>query len=154
VKNPNYTFNGTTFLAKTARMREVQKAYDVSDKGDTLLKEKRYDEALAKYREAERMQPDQAPFHSSAGSVHFVRKEYAAAEGELRKAIALDGELFEPRYLLGALKYQEREYRAAIPELERSMDLYPTKQAAAMLSKSYQAIGDAANAKKYADMAK
>jgi predicted Zn-dependent protease len=154
VKNPNYTFNGTTFLAKTARMREVQKAYDVSDQGDKFLKEKRYDEALAKYREAQRLQPDQAPFHSSAGSVHLARKEYPASEGELRKAIALDGELFEPRFLMGALKYQEREYRAAIPELERSMDLYPTKQAAAMLSKSYGAIGDAANAKKYADMAK
>src|SRR5512139_1475665 len=154
VKNPNYTFNGATFLAKTARLREVQKAYDVSDVGDRLLKEKRWEEALAKYREAERMQSGQAPFHSSAGSVYLSRKEYAAAEGELRKAIALDGELFEPRFLLGALKYKEREYRAAIPELERSMDLYPTKQAAAMLSKSYQAVGDAANAKKYADMAK
>jgi len=154
VRNPNYTFNGTAFLAKTARLREVQKAYDVSDKGDTLLKEKRYDEALAKYREAQRLQPNQAPFHSSAGSAHMARKEYPAAEGELRKAIVLDGELFEPRFLLGALKYQEREYRAAIPELERSMDLYPTRQAATMLSKSYGAIGDAANAKKYADMAK
>jgi predicted Zn-dependent protease len=154
VKNPNYTFNGTVFLAKTARLREVQKAYDVSDQGDKLLKEKRYDDALSKYREAERMQPGQAPFYSSAGSVHLVRKDYPAAEEQLRKAIALDGELFEPRILLGALKYQKQEYRAAIPELERSMDLYPTKQAAAMLSKSYQAIGDAANAKKYGDMAK
>jgi predicted Zn-dependent protease len=154
VKNPNYTLNGTVFLGKTARLREVQKAYDVSDQGDKLLKQKRYDEALAKYKEAERMQPGQAPFHSSAGSVYLARKEYPAAEGELRKAIALDGELFEPRFLLGALKYQTQEYRAAIPELERSMDLYPTRQAAAMLSKSYQAVGDAANAKKYADMTK
>ena len=154
VKNPNYTFNGTVFLEKTARLREVQKAYDVSDQGDKLLKQKRYDEALAKYREAERMQPDQAPFHSSAGSVHLARREYPEAERELRKAIGLDGELFEPRFLLGALKYQRQEYPAAIPELERSMDLYPTRQAATMLSKSYQAIGDAANAKKYADMAR
>jgi predicted Zn-dependent protease len=154
VKNPNYTFNGTVFLEKTARLREAQKAYDVSDQGDKLLKQKRYDEALAKYREAQRMQPEQAPFHSSAGSIHLSRKEYPEAERELRKAIELDGELFEPRFLLGALKYQKQEFRAAIPELERSMDLYPTKQAAAMLSKSYQAIGDAANAKKYADMAR
>jgi hypothetical protein len=34
------------------------------------------------------------------------------------------------------------------------MELYPTKQAASMLSKSYEALGDAANAKKYAEMAK
>jgi predicted Zn-dependent protease len=154
VKNPNYTLNGTIFLQKTARLREVQKAYDVSDQGDKLLKAKRFDEALAKYREAERMQPDQAPFHSSVGSVYMARKNYPEAEAELRKAIALDGELFEPRFLLGALKYQQQEFRAAIPELERSMDLYPTKQAAAMLSRSYAAVGDGANARKYGEMAK
>jgi predicted Zn-dependent protease len=154
VKNPNYTLNGTIFLRKTARLREAQKAYDVSDQGDKLLKAKRYDEALAKYLEAARMEPGQAPFHSSAGSVYMIRKNDAAAEGELRKAIELDGDLFEPRFLMGALRYGKREYRAAIPELERSMELYPTKQAAAMLSKSYEALGDAVNAKKYADMAK
>jgi len=154
LKNPNYTFNGTIFLRKTARLREAQKAYDVSDDGDKLLKAKRYDEALAKYREAERMEPDQAPFHSSAGSVLMIRKNDAAAEGELRKAIALDAELFEPRFLMGVLHYRKREYRAAIPELQRSMDLYPTKQAAALLSKSYGALGDTVNAKKYADMAR
>ena len=154
VKNPNYTFNETIFRQKTAHLREAQKAYDVSDQGDKLLKEKRYDEALAKYREAARMEPGQAPFHSSAGSVYLIRKNDAAAEGELRKAIELDGDLFEPRFLMGALHYGRREYRAAIPELERSMELYPTKQAATMLSKSYGAVGDAVNAKKYADMAK
>lgn len=154
VKNPSYTLNGTVFLRKTARLREAQKAYDVSDQGDKLLKAKRYDEALAKYLEAARMEPGQAPFHSSAGSVYMIRKNDAAAEGELRKAIDLDGDLFEPRFLMGALRYGKREYRAAIPELERSMELYPTKQAAAMLSKSYEALGDAVNAKKYADMAK
>jgi len=153
VKNPNYTLNGTIFLRKTTRLREAQKAYDVSDQGDQLLKAKRYDEALAKYREAARMEPGQAPFHSSAGSVYLIRKNDAAAENELRKAIELDGDLFEPRFLMGVLRYGKREFRAAIPELERSMELYPTKQAAAMLSKSYGALGDAANAKKYADMA-
>jgi len=154
VKNPNYTFNETAFRQKTARLREAQKAYDVADQGDRLFKEKRYDEALAKYVEAGRMEPGQAPFRSSSGQVHLVRKEYAAAEGEFRKAIELDGEFFEPRLLIGALRYQKKEYRAAIPELERSMELLPTKQAAAMLSKSYEAVGDAAKAKKYAEMAK
>ena len=154
VKNPNYTFNETIFRQKTARLREVQKAYEIADQGDKLLKEKRYDEALARYREAERMEPGQSPFHSSAGQVYLAQKNYAAAEEELRKAIELDGEFFEPRLLMGALRYQQKEYRAAIPQLERSMELYPTKSAAALLSKSYEAVGDAVNAKKYADMAR
>lgn len=154
VKNPNYTFNETIFLQKTERLREVQKAYDLSDEGDKLLQEKRYGEALAKYRAAAAREPDQAPFPSSIGRVHLIRKEYGAAESSLRAAIRLDDDFFEPHLLLGGLHYQNREYRAAIPELSRSMDLLPTKQAAAMLSKSYEAIGDTENAKKYADMAK
>ena len=154
VKNPNYTFNETIFLKKTVRLREVQKAYDLADEGDKLLKEKRYEEALAKYEAAAAREPSQAPFPSSIGRVHLIRKNYAAAEGPLRKAIRLDNEFFEPHLLLGALYYQKSEYRAAIPELSRSMDLLPTKQAAAMLSKSYEAIGDRKNAQKYAEMAK
>lgn len=154
VKNPNYTFNETIFRQKTARLREAQKAYAVADQGDKLFKEKRYAEALEKYLAAERMAPDQAPFHASAGKVHLIRKELGPAEGELRRALELDDESFEPYYLMGALRYEKREFRAAIPELERSMELYPTKPAAAMLSKSYDALGDAVNAKKYADMAK
>jgi len=153
-KNPNFTFNETIFRQKTARLREVQKAYEIADEGDKLFKEKRYDEALAKYHGAARKEPGQAPFHSSAGRVHLVRKEYGLAENELRRALDLDGESFEPRFLMGGLRYERREFRAAIPDLERSMELYPTKQAAAMLSKSYEALGDAANAKKYAEMAK
>jgi predicted Zn-dependent protease len=153
-KNPNFTFNETIFRQKTVRLREVQKAYEIADEGDRLFKEKRYDEALAKYRAAAREEPGQAPFHSSAGRIHLLRKEYGSAETDLRRAIELDGESFEPRFLMGGLRYERREHRAAIPELERSMELYPTKQAAAMLSKSYEALGDAANAKKYAEMAK
>ncbi|MBI5904127.1 MAG: M48 family metalloprotease [Deltaproteobacteria bacterium] len=154
VRNPNYTFNETAFLRKTARLREAQKAYEVADRGDKLFLEKRYDEALSQYEAAARMEPGQSPFHSSAGRVHLIRKNYGAAEGELRRAIELDGEFYEPRYLLGALRYQRREYRAAISELSRSMELYPTRQGAALLSKSYGGIGDAANARKYAEMAK
>lgn len=153
-KNPKYTINETVFLQKTGRLREVQKAYDLSDEGDKLLKDKRYGEALAKYEAAAAREPSQSPFPSSIGRVHLIRKEYDAAERALRKAVSLDDEYFEPHLLLGALQYQKTRYREAIPELSRSMDLLPTKQAAAMLSKSYEAIGDRENAKKYAEMAK
>jgi len=154
VKNPNYTFNETIFLQKTAHLREVQEAYDLADEADKLLKEKQYGEALAKYRAAYARQPDQAPFPSSIGRVQLILKDYAGAESSLRTAIRLDDQFFEPHLLLGALHYQNRDYRAAIPELSRSMDLLPTKQAAAMLARSYEAIGDRQNAKKYAEMAK
>lgn len=154
LKDPRFTLGEASFKQRTARLREVQKAYDVADQGDRLLKEKKYDEALAKFREAARMEPAQSPFYTSAARVHMVRKEFDAAEENLRKAISLDGEYFEPRLLLGAIRYRKKDYRGAIPELEKSMDLMPTKEAATMLSNAYAALGDKARAKKYADMVK
>src|SRR3972149_3215042 len=85
VRNPNYTFNEMIFLQKTAHLREVQKAYDLADEGDKLLKEKRYGEALAKYQAAGAREPAQAPFPSSIGRVHLIRKENADAEDALRR---------------------------------------------------------------------
>lgn len=152
-RNPGYAFNEAGFQRSVARLKEVQKAYDVSDAGDKRLELKDAAGALAKYREAIRMQPGEAPFHASAGRAHLLQKDEAAGRNELREALRLDEELFEPHILLGALDYRRNEYRAAIPELSRSMELLPTKEAAAMLSKSYEAVGDAANAKKYAEMA-
>ncbi len=153
VRNPNYTFNETIFTQKTERLREVQKAYDIADEGDKLFKEKRYEEALARYGQAIAREPGQASFHSSVGRVHLIRKDYPAAESSLRRALRMDEEFFEPHFLFGVLRYQQKDYRGAIPDLSRSMDLLPTKQAAAYLSKSYEAIGDAQNARKYAEMA-
>ncbi len=150
---PGYALNEAAYVRNTARLREVQKAYDLADQGDKLLEGKNYGEALAKYEAAIAREPDQAPFHAAVGRVHLLQKNDALAENALNRAIRLDGELFEPRFLLGALRFQKGDHRGAIPELSRSMDLFPTKQAAAMLSKSYAATGDSANAKKYAEMA-
>lgn len=153
-RNPAFTLNEIPFRQKTQRLRDVQKAYDIADEGDKLFREKRYAEALAKYHAAAEREPGQAPFHSAAGRVHLVRKEYAAAEPSLRRAIRLDDEFHEPHFLLGVLLYEKGAPRGAIPELSRSMDLLPNKGAAAYLAKSYEAIGDQENAKKYAEMAK
>ncbi len=153
VKNPNYTFNETAFVQKTARLKEVQKAYDLADQGDKLLKDKKYVEALARYEAAIAREPNQAPFHAAVGRVHLLQKNYAPAESALNKAIRLDDELFESHFFMGALRYRKADHRGAIPELSRSMDLFPTKEAAGMLSTSYEAIGDKENARKYAERA-
>jgi len=153
-RDPSYTVNEENFRQHTARLRDVQKAYAIADEGDKLFREKRYGEALSKYEAAAAREPGQAPFFSSIGQARLIRKEYGAAETALGKAIRLDDAFFEPHLLLGALHHQRGEHRAAIPELTRSMDLLPTKQAAAMLSKSYEATGDPENARKYAEMAR
>lgn len=146
--------NQTLFAQRTLRLREVQKAYDLADEGDRLFGEKKYDEALAKYREAAAKEPRQAPFHGAIGRTLLAKGNGKEAEAALRKAVAIDDELYEPHLLLGALLRKNRDPKGAIAELNRSMALLPTKGAASLLSQAYQETGDAVNAKKFADMAK
>lgn len=146
--------NAKLFLQKVASMKDAQKAYDMADAGDKLLGEKKYDEALGKYRAAIARQPNQAPFHFGVGRALFAKKEMGGAETALSRSIELDDETFGSHLYLGAVKADERDHRGAIVSLDRSMDLLPTKSAAGLLSKSYAALGDREKAQKYAEMAK
>jgi len=132
---------------KTARLREVQKAYEIADQGTSSSRRNGTTRRSRGTAEAERMEPGQSPFHSSAGQVYLAQKKYAAAEEETAERRSSSTGVLRATPPDGALRYQQKEYRAAIPQLERSMELYPTKSAAALLSKSYEAVGDAANAK-------
>ncbi len=154
VRNPNYTFNETVFRQKTERLRQVQKAYEIADAGDKLFAKKEYDAALAKYREAIRREPGQAPFHAAEGKTLLARKKIPEATAALREAIRRDDELFDAHLYLGAILQQGNDHRGAIRELSRSMELLPTKTAAGLLSKSYAAVGDPENARKYDEMTK
>jgi predicted Zn-dependent protease len=147
-------FNETVYAQKTMRLREVQKAYDLADAGEKLFAEKKYDEALAKFREAAAKEPRQAPFHAAIGRTLLAQGKGKEAEAPLRKSIALDDEQYAPHLLLGALLRNGRDPKGAIAELNRSMELLPTKTAATLLSQAYTDVGDGANAKKFADMAK
>lgn len=153
-RDPRLTFNESAFRQATARLREVQKAYEVADAAGKLLQEKRFGEAIARYDRAIAMEPDQAPFHSGKGRALLLLKRYGEADSALRAAIRLDEEFFEPHLLLGVSRNLQGDHRGAIAELSRSMDLCPTKTGAAYLSKSYEAIGDRENARRYAEMAK
>lgn len=154
LKNPRYTLQEAEYRQKTARLREVQKAYDLYDEGEKLFARKNYAGAMEKYRAAAAREPDQAPFHSAIGRAFLAQNNVAAAQDALQKAIRLDDQLFEPQFLLGATRYKQKDYRQAIPALEKSMDLLPSKEAAGLLAQSYRAIGDTANAQKYEEMTK
>ncbi|MCP3141461.1 polysaccharide deacetylase family protein [Pyxidicoccus xibeiensis] len=60
------------------------------DRGMTLYREKRYDEALAEFMAAARLDPTDAQATNNVGFVHFRRGEYAEAVKWLEKTLTLD----------------------------------------------------------------
>jgi peptidoglycan/xylan/chitin deacetylase (PgdA/CDA1 family)/tetratricopeptide (TPR) repeat protein len=60
------------------------------DRGMTLYREKRYEEALAEFQAAARLDPKDAQATNNVGFVHFRRGEYAEAVKWLEKTLELD----------------------------------------------------------------
>lgn len=65
-------------------------AGDRSNLGTLLLALKRFDEALEQYHAGQRLDPSLAANYTGEGAIRAERKEFAAAEGAFRHAIALD----------------------------------------------------------------
>jgi hypothetical protein len=125
-KDPRYTLTRRPSGRGTARLRKCRKRTTWRP-GDRLLREKKYDEALAKYREAARMQPEQAPFYPpprrSTWSARSPTPRRRTSEGDLARRGIL-----RAAPPAGGAPVPEEGLPGAIPELEKSMDLKPTKE--------------------------
>jgi predicted Zn-dependent protease len=152
--SPSYRISEGRYLDRIERLRKVQKAYDVYDEGVKLLKEKKRRSALEKFQRAIEMEPRQAPFYSKAGLVFLLDDELGSAITYLNKAVKIDPEFAEARIYLGISLYERRRYRKAVVQLEKSMDLMPTKLAARYLGKCYRKLGDSEKAAKYEKMSR
>ncbi len=149
-----FVLNEGVYLDRTARLRRVQKAYDVYDEGEKLLREKKKAAALEKFLDAIEMQPDQAPFYGKAGLVYLLDDDFRTAGRYLREAVRIDPEYAEGRLYLGIDLYELDDLRGAVTHLEKSMELMPTKLAARYLARAYRRLGDLEKARKYEKMAK
>jgi predicted Zn-dependent protease len=84
---------------------------------------KQYDAALTAAREAVR-QDGQNPTHVHLyGLVLKALQQFAGAEDNLRKAVALAPDRADFQYDLGVLLHQERKYAEALPVLKQAIEL-------------------------------
>jgi len=96
--------------------------------GNRLYEEKKYDEALKRYTEAQLEAPDAPQLHYNLGNVLFRKGDLEKARDEYRRALASADPGLDPRaiYNLGNTFFTRQEYKDAVAAYQRALRLDPS----------------------------
>jgi len=132
-----------------ARMRKAKPAYDNYDKAKKAMKAGNNSQALSLVKQAIRVEPNEALFHSALGDFEMEKRNPRGAKRHYDRAISLNSELFLLYVQRGNMHQASRNYNAATADYQRSLKLLPTADAHLGLGKIAQAGKNLEQAKKY-----
>ncbi|MES1912573.1 MAG: hypothetical protein MHM6MM_004827 [Cercozoa sp. M6MM] len=99
---------------KEATQADKDRATALKNEGNALLRQRQFDEALAKYAEAASLWPTNAIFYANRAAVFSMQKRHEAAEREARRAVSVDASYRKGHTrLAAALEWQGRLDEAA-----------------------------------------
>jgi len=99
-----------------------------NEQGNRLYEEKKYDEALKRYTEAQLEAPDSPQLHYNLGNVLFRKGDLEKARDEYRRALAAANPALDPRavYNMGNTFLSQQQYRDAVSAYQRALKLNPS----------------------------
>ncbi len=139
--NPAMRVGRQEFLAATARLRQVQPAYELYDRARRLEKEGKVRAAIDTYLQAAAKGPDEALILTGLGMAYLRAEQLTPARQHLQRALRLDDGYYLTSLGLGYIELQRNQPQAALKRLERSMELMPTLQGAFLLAESHEKLG-------------
>ncbi len=83
-------------------------------KGNCLQKEEKFEEAMAAYSEAAKLNSQSALLYANWSAACYNLNQIEAAEKKAKKALKLDADLPEANYFMGNVKYHEFNLTAAL----------------------------------------
>ncbi len=101
-------------------------ATDYYNRGNSLLGQRRYDEALVCYEAAAALRPDVAEVHNNLGAVLATLKQYDKACAHFQKALAAKPGFVNAHLALGKSLVAMNRATEAIPHLEKAIALKPS----------------------------
>lgn len=125
----------------TAGLRAMKPAYDAYDAGVKAMRDKKFDEAIRQAGVAIAAEPREALFYALRGKAREQTGDRRAAVGDYDEAIRRNPNYFGPWLNRGKLRVKEGRPREGEADLERSMALLPTGEAALTLGKLAYADG-------------
>ncbi|HEY1985968.1 MAG TPA: tetratricopeptide repeat protein [Terracidiphilus sp.] len=120
--------------------------------GNSLYKLGNVDQAIAEYRRSAELNSNQARVHFQLALALQSKRDQAAAEQELERAIAVDGHFAPALIDLAKIRISENRVSDAVAQLNVAVEDNPrSEQAYFLLAKAYAQLGDK---KKSDEMAK
>ena len=104
-------------------------------------------EAIETYHQALMSAPDEALILAGLGLAYLRNEDSVPARRYLIKAINLQGDYSQSRLGLGYIHLQKWQYAQAISQLEKSLRLLPTVEAAFLLGEAQQRVGQKVKAR-------
>ena len=129
LKNPPSHRGEKTYQQRISYLKRVKPAYDAYDKGREALAKGDTRTAMAMANKAVSIEPREALFHSLKGDAQIKREDYSGALTSYNGAVARDSKYFRNYLMRGLLREKLGDKPGAKADLERSMQLLPTKTA-------------------------
>lgn len=114
------------YTRKTAKLRELQPAYDAHDNALKLASEGDMNAALNKVSEAIRLQPREAMFYALRGRIYQEQKQSGKATADFDKAVELYPEMFKYRLYNGLNALRLNNLDKARENLTKANETVPT----------------------------
>ena len=108
-----------------AKAADPENAWELLDRGISLVEDKKPGEALAPLREALRLNPEMAAAYYHLAVAMRDTNDFAGAEPELREAVKLAPDSGPAHNFLGILLFKRGDLPGAITELRASEQLQP-----------------------------
>lgn len=121
---------------------KFNKATELTNNGVVLLNAKKTDDAIAKFKAAIEIYPDQTKAHENLGIAYRQKKQLDLAETECKKAVELEKGNWKAWRNLGTVYFDEKKYDDAITAYQSSLAAKPPAAKAASIKADLQYVMD------------
>jgi len=137
------------YQQKTAKLRQLEPAYEAYDKGRKALSSGNLSQAAQLANQALQMEPRESHFHALKGDIALKQKNASQALAHFDKAVSLNNGFFYNHLKRGLVHAETGNNSRAKQDLKNSMKLLPSLPAVFYLGGIAEEEGDLRTAKKY-----
>jgi predicted Zn-dependent protease len=125
--SPDKMFDADEFKRKIKILRQVEPGYRHYDQAEKMMAEGKIQQAIAEYKKAIEIAPNQAIFYSDLAFAYFKTNQLEASQSNIEKALELYPNLFQSQFYSGLIYFQKKNYRRSLAGFDAADKLIPNQ---------------------------